>query len=277
MPIDVTIRDLKRLIMLLTDLGETGKYVYRGYSKEEQLYPLLFRGQNDFRNKESEFIEDFDKYGSAYGKILNHIDLLSNAQHFGLPTRLLDFTHNPLTALFFATFTAKELEKPDDDKFYYIRYLDIAKNDKNDEKENCWLIDDLPIDYIVKDRFDKFETNLASLALKGIKCAERHYFQQMKKKLLLLNPKATNNRIMMQQGLFMLPYNLREINGSLRELEIVKEEHIRLIEEKTTLIRISAHLRDDICNFMDGFGINTYRLMPDLSNVCDALRKKHGS
>lgn len=63
----------------------------------------------------------------------NDWDWLSLAQHNGLPTRLLDWTRNPLIAAFFA---ANEL--PERDGVIYIvefkRYIDISKNDPFDFK-----------------------------------------------------------------------------------------------------------------------------------------------
>ena len=54
-------------------------------------------------------------------------ELLAIAQHTGLPTRFLDWTHNPLTAAFFAT-----IDCPDKDGAIYvykpISFVDVVSN-----------------------------------------------------------------------------------------------------------------------------------------------------
>ena len=121
---------IQAVIDRLNELAKGGGYVFRGYGKQDEMIPKIIRDK-DYTNLEGKLLKDFEKYGSSYFHAATPIDFMSYAQHFGLPTRLLDFTYNPFIALSFALYSPKSNAKysnEEDRTYYFIRYASIAEN-----------------------------------------------------------------------------------------------------------------------------------------------------
>jgi hypothetical protein len=101
--------------------------LYRGQSCDKPLLPKIAREMNSLKNfkvRESELFEEFNYRACQHEKEIKNLNKWENisiAQHYGLPTRLLDWTSNPLTALWFSLSKKQENET---DRFVWGVILD---------------------------------------------------------------------------------------------------------------------------------------------------------
>lgn len=86
-------------------------HVFRGLSDESyRLETSLMRLGGPYCQLEKHLLRNFRKYAqSVAGEVGSFWHLLAIAQHYGLPTRLLDWTYSPYIALHFATASLEKL------------------------------------------------------------------------------------------------------------------------------------------------------------------------
>ena len=245
-------------------LARNGDYVFRGYGRQDEMFPNIIRDK-DFSNVETILLQDFEKYGSNYFRANTPIDFMSYAQHFGLPTRLLDFTRNPFIALSFALYMPKgpKYKDEEDKTYYYVRYASLEDNlcvpsiPLNDDLYNMKLTrtDSLAtkatqcIDSVT-DLFGNNNMHRSVFALDGFKDTVDNTYRKQEKirdhVILFVDPNQSNQRIIMQQGLFMFPYTLD------------KEEHLNVIKRHSKVIKIHKDLRDELIKYLDALAYLTY-------------------
>ena len=242
--------------------GKTAIQFFRGHtSKEYKLIPCIFRGK---KAKDLEYLEQSLYYefctnaGTMLTEFTNSWDIAFAMQHYGIPTRFLDWTESFAVALYFA------IKQEDvDQKEAIIWMLDpyalnkksyrINKklNYKNDDymDEILDLNADLESDY-----FNYFVLNKRDLAYPDNP-------PKIDKDIYAIYPRRRTNRMHAQMGIFTL-HNTKEA---------LEEKHPSCV---TRFILKSSGFQEARL-FLRLAGVNQYTLFPDLSNLGQYLKSLH--
>lgn len=182
----------------------------RGQGSDLPLFPSALRRDQDGMRLYSKttiqsFLEDFKFNSQMYiegASTYHENDWLIHAQHFGVPTCLLDFTYSHLVSLMFALEKAFDYDQDDEDNAV------------------VWLLD--PEALNLKTIGRKEIINLSEEAIDSVRRFEHPF---------IVNSRKNNARMMAQNGLFVyFQYDanaLQETDGADKFLKKIEIPHIK--------------------------------------------------
>ncbi len=286
----------------IKSVGDFLKTISEIKSKSENQYStFFFRGQEvDFWKVEPSVFRDnmlsvehnllsepLRRTPDEFSGMIDEFEIMEKYQHYGMCTRLLDITTNPLVALYFACLPHGEEE-----------YMILDEDDTNGEglktvkqepfgvvyfKEELAPIpsDDIKIKIILHlARLDLDEKNIASV-LESL-FLRRIIFEDQKEKwqseegfkefvkivqsTYTVMPILSNQRLLRQSGAFLLPgkFNFTVEKGHINEGKINKSECNMRNEFEKDFFYIANENKERILYELDDCNINQSYLFPEL-------------
>lgn len=240
--------------------------------------PKIFRNEKDIYNSENLAVRDIvSLHPGEFESDKTMFDRLVRMQHFGLPTRLLDVTINPLVALWFASEPSlitdehhgavQALLIPKDRQRYYDSdRVSCMANIANLTKKQKELLLESAIS--IKNIADFNATEISDILVFHVGMEKPHFRKLINPDDLLrpiyVKPKMSNKRIIAQSGAFLLhgiSTNPAKLGDRLRQDRIWIHE-----DDKATI-------RDDLAML----GIHERTLFPEIDKSAKFISEFYGS
>lgn len=274
---------LSTYLQNLDRLGRNGEKLryFRGQSKQSfQLKPSIFRNAGWIANESTMLKELILRCPNDFTGALTTFQCLVKMQHYGLPTRLLDVTSNPLVALFFACETHQNNDEDGEViVFDYdvgdVKYFDsdsVSVISNLSRRAAGFVVPELADDGITEPeelhrRFN--EEKAIQLLLHDIRGDKPHFLSKVLREDLLrvvcVKPLLDNPRIIRQEGAFLL-YGC---NTKKREPAILDDG---VISGKLIIRREEKH---NLRNQLRTLGISWATLFPEIEDVSRQLKQVH--
>lgn len=264
---------------LMQDIDSPGRTVYyRGHADTEYiLLPSVMRTDNWQSHERDMYNELIIECPKDFSHCTKHIDYLVHMQHYGLPTRLLDISRNPLVALFFACESnpgkrgevivfdvdSEKIKYPGSDTVTVLASLPLFKKELQNDFFK-WAADAAvsQADFNKKAKRLLHEVKLEKPAFKD---------EIMKNDILdcffVLSEKK-NDRIIKQDGAFIICGLIDKEKNPIHNDRYANQGKIQIfiIESKS---------KKEILKMLNKFSINSASLFPEISDVTGFIKGKY--
>jgi hypothetical protein len=215
---------------------------YRGHNNYRYyLLPSLLRYKNGI-DKEFYLFKSFQKFGERiFEKHKSEWETLFDMQHYGVPTRLLDWSETFSIALFFAAFYNHSAHLENDAAIYLLNPQKLNKFSRINK-----------IYSIPRDETEYSYTNIYWNKVPFAPSAP-----------IAIEPNFINSRMLAQRGMFTVHDDSNEA---------IEERFPSAIRK----IKLPKELIPAALEFLDLSNINEYTVYPDLGGIADFLRNSSG-
>ena len=281
----IPITSIPELLEHISELSDSedndkGMIFYRGHSDiSYELKPYVYRENGFITHEDQMHKELIGQVPAEFSQCTSTFERLVKMQHYGLPTRLLDITTNPLVALYFAC--KKNYEKMGS-LYRFTIPKEFIKYYDSDAVSVISNISRRPISFSIdsslkiapsdteerKDKITKFNNTSDIVYLLHEIRGEKPHFQPLIdiediERVYCVLPKMDNPRIIKQNGAFFL-FGIR---GE-------KRNPADFIFEKTEF-RIAGEFKKKILQQLEIMGIDEASLFPDIDHASEHVRKKY--
>lgn len=247
--------EIEKILKQVTELKrEYNTIWFRGHSNDEyKLNSGLYRISKELstvRNAENNIFNCFINYGDPYCSKFNENkdwNTLFLMQHYGMYTRLLDWTDSFLTALYFAI---KDKKESKDACIWILAPIELNKKFKhhiydgndveNSNRIGLITIDTLPI---------------------RIKNYKNYFMDHINISSFAIVPRRSNERLVSQNGFF----TVQGTNGNTLDQECLKENFL-------IKIVLTEEIKEECQKLLEISGINNYSLYGGVEGLCKYIK-----
>lgn len=221
-------------------LGDPEVVWYRGHPDcDHYLLASLLRYTNGL-DKEKYLFDSFQKFSDRiFKRRASEWETLFEMQHYGVPTRLLDWTESFGVALFFAAYYNKRHSSDKDAAIYLL----------NPHRLN---------QYSGISRVYRIPEDEASFSYKGIYWNQTPFAANAP---IAIEPIFINNRMLAQRGMFTVHHD---------DIEPIEARFPQAIKK----VIIPNNVIDAAMDFLGLTNINEYSVFPDLAGIAGYLKKE---
>lgn len=256
---------------------KTGTLFFRGHADPNYiLRPSIMRTSHLAQNESKIYHELIINCPDDFEKCYSHLEKLVKMQHYGLPTRLLDITRNPLVALYFACESNPEsygelilispenheIKYPQSDTVSILASLPVFPYEKQQE------FGQLAADPSVSEH--EFNKRVSRL-IHEVRLEKPAFLSEIKKDDIISNfivyALKNNDRIVKQDGAFIL-CGLPDGEKSLEEFRY---------RENGKKIVVLIDGKKKFLEQLETFSINHAALFPEIECVAEYLKNKYTS